>query len=299
MSNMTAPPLSLESLLEGLVPLIHEAGALVMRVYATDFHVEIKDDESPVTVADRCAEKVIVDGLNRLAPGIPVVGEEGVSAGDIPDVSNRFWLVDPVDGTKEFVSRNGEFTVNIALVRHGVPVLGLVLAPALGTLYVGAAGLGAVLRQPSAPQRHAGHRIIDRQSRLREELRKSTRLLAGVDPQEAAGMVSDMRSNDSDGLFVACCDDRADHVTAPEASTKRKGDDAPVSYKRQTFRDIQEACQHRHTIRTIGNQIQRRDFRKIGLIERPQPGAWRQRYDGWRDRFTVALVIELFRAEAE
>ena len=143
MSNMTAPPLSLESLLEGLVPLIHEAGALVMRVYATDFHVEIKDDESPVTVADRCAEKVIVDGLNRLAPGIPVVGEEGVSAGDIPDVSNRFWLVDPVDGTKEFVSRNGEFTVNIALVDHGVPVLGLVLAPALGTLYVGAAGLGA------------------------------------------------------------------------------------------------------------------------------------------------------------
>ena len=143
MSSMTAGPLSCEFLLAGLVPLIHEAGALVMRVYATDFQVEIKDDESPVTVADRCAEEVIVAGLHRLAPGIPVVGEEAASAGDIPDVSNRFWLVDPVDGTKEFITRNGEFTVNIALVDHGVPVLGLVLAPALGTLYVGAVGLGA------------------------------------------------------------------------------------------------------------------------------------------------------------
>jgi len=143
MSIMIAGPLPLEPLLAGLVPLIHEAGALVMRVYATDFAVEIKGDQSPVTVADQLAEQVIVDGLHRLAPGIPVVGEEAASAGDIPDVSNRFWLVDPIDGTKEFINRNGEFTVNIALVDHGIPVLGLVLAPALGTLYAGGAGLGA------------------------------------------------------------------------------------------------------------------------------------------------------------
>jgi len=143
MSALNAGPLSLEPLLAQLVPLILEAGALVMRVYATDFQVEIKDDESPVTVADQCAEKVIVAGLKRLAPEIPVVGEEAASAGDIPDVSHRFWLVDPIDGTKEFISRNGEFTVNIALVDHGEPVLGLVLAPALGTLYAGAVGLGA------------------------------------------------------------------------------------------------------------------------------------------------------------
>ncbi len=129
--------------LASLVPLIREAGALVMRVYATDFRVEIKDDESPVTVADQRAEKVIFEGLRRLTPGIPIVGEEAASAGDIPDVSSRFWLVDPIDGTKEFVNRNGEFTVNIALVDHGVPVLGLVLAPALDTLYAGAAGAGA------------------------------------------------------------------------------------------------------------------------------------------------------------
>ena len=67
---------------------------------------------------------MIFEGLRRIAPDIPVVGEEAASAGDIPDVSNRFWLVDPIDGTKEFISRNGEFTVNIALIDHGVPVLG-------------------------------------------------------------------------------------------------------------------------------------------------------------------------------
>ena len=142
MSIMTGP-LPLASLLAELTPLIHAAGALVMRVYATDFQVVIKGDESPVTVADQCAEKVIFEGLSRIAPDIPVVGEEAASAGDIPDVSNRFWLVDPIDGTKEFISRNGEFTVNIALIDHGVPVLGLVLAPALGRLFTGAAGLGA------------------------------------------------------------------------------------------------------------------------------------------------------------
>jgi 3'(2'), 5'-bisphosphate nucleotidase len=143
MSIMTAGPLPLDSLLAALTPLIHEAGALVMRVYATDFQVEIKDDESPVTVADRCAEKVIFEGLRRIAPGIPVVGEEAASTGNIPSVSNRFWLVDPIDGTKEFISRNGEFTVNIALIDHGIPVLGLVLAPAIGRLFGGAAGRGA------------------------------------------------------------------------------------------------------------------------------------------------------------
>jgi 3'(2'), 5'-bisphosphate nucleotidase len=152
MSIMTVGPLPLESLLAALTPLIHEAGALVMRVYATDFQVEVKDDESPVTVADQRAEKVIFEGLKRIAPDIPVVGEEAASAGNIPDVSNRFWLVDPIDGTKEFISRNGEFTINIALIDHGIPVLGLVLAPALERLFTGAAGLGAWVDE-------RGHRV--------------------------------------------------------------------------------------------------------------------------------------------
>ena len=140
---MTVTPSSLVALLDALRPLIHEAGELVMGIYATDFAVEIKGDDSPVTLADQRAEKVIFEGLRRVTPGIPVVGEEAASAGNTPDVSNRFWLVDPIDGTKEFISRNGEFTVNIALVDHGVPVLGLVLAPALGRLFAGAAGVGA------------------------------------------------------------------------------------------------------------------------------------------------------------
>ncbi len=143
MSIMNAGPLPLAPLLAELVPLVQAAGELVMCVYATDFRVELKDDESPVTIADQRAERLIFDGLRRIAPDIPIVAEEAASAGDIPDVSNRFWLVDPIDGTKEFVGRNGEFTVNVALVDHGLPVLGLVLAPALGRLFAGAAGVGA------------------------------------------------------------------------------------------------------------------------------------------------------------
>lgn len=137
---------NLPHLLDALVPLIREAGEAVMAVYATDFAVDGKADDSPVTEADRRAEGIITAGLRRLAPDIPVIGEEAVAEGTAPriaaDDDARFWLVDPVDGTKEFISRNGEFTVNIALIEGGRPVLGLVLAPALGQLYAGGPGLG-------------------------------------------------------------------------------------------------------------------------------------------------------------
>lgn len=136
-------PLTLEKWLNGLCPLIRHAGGIVMSIYATDFVVEGKEDASPVTVADRLAEACIVEGLERLTPDVPVVAEEAVAAGSIPDVGSVFWLVDPLDGTREFVSRNGEFTVNIALVVDGVPVLGAVLVPARGLLYTGGPGLGA------------------------------------------------------------------------------------------------------------------------------------------------------------
>jgi len=140
---MSPAPLNLASLLEALVPLIRAAGGEVMAVYSTDFDVEKKGDDSPVTAADQRAEQVILAGLARLAPDVPVVAEEEVAAGRIPEVGERFWLVDPLDGTKEFISRNGEFTVNIALVEHGSPVLGLVYAPAVGRLFGGALGVGA------------------------------------------------------------------------------------------------------------------------------------------------------------
>jgi 3'(2'), 5'-bisphosphate nucleotidase len=127
--------------------LAREAGAAVMEVYSTDFAVRGKSDASPVTLADERAEAVITAGLGRLTPGIPVVAEEAVAGGATPTVGEWFWLVDPLDGTKEFISRNGEFTVNIALIRAGAPVFGVVLAPALDRLFVGAVGHGASVEE--------------------------------------------------------------------------------------------------------------------------------------------------------
>lgn len=133
-------------LLESITEIARRAGGVVMQVYATDFAVRGKGDASPVTQADEWAEALILKELALLAPDIPVVAEESVAAGRIPDLgdgSGRFWLVDPLDGTKEFIGRNGEFTVNIALVERSVPILGVVFAPALGRLFGGCRGSGA------------------------------------------------------------------------------------------------------------------------------------------------------------
>lgn len=130
-------------LLEKLLPVVRRAGAVIMDIYRTDFAVRGKQDASPVTEADERAEALILTALADLTPAIPVVAEEAVAAKRIPDVGERFWLVDPLDGTREFISRNGEFTVNIGLIERGVPVLGVVLAPALDRLFAGAVGAGA------------------------------------------------------------------------------------------------------------------------------------------------------------
>ena len=129
--------------LHALAGLALLAGREILEVYGRDIAVSIKDDLSPVTEADELAEKVILAGLARLDPGVPVIAEEAAAAGKCPPAADRFYLVDPLDGTKEFISRNGEFTVNIALVEKGVPVAGVVYAPALNRLYAGEAGRGA------------------------------------------------------------------------------------------------------------------------------------------------------------
>lgn len=116
-----------------------EAGRLIMQHYDACTPSRQKADNSPVTDADEAAEHLILEALARLAPGIPVVSEEAAAAGFIPDVQATFFLVDPLDGTKEFIARNGEFTVNIALIEHGRPVLGTVYAPAFARLFSGAA----------------------------------------------------------------------------------------------------------------------------------------------------------------
>ena len=119
-----------------LVPRLREiavrAGREILAVYRSDFSVLAKADASPVTEADIRAERLILDGLAECAPGIAVVAEESAATGVVPDVDGRpFFLVDPLDGTKEFISRNGEFTVNIALVEDGAPTAGVVHLPAL------------------------------------------------------------------------------------------------------------------------------------------------------------------------
>ena len=133
----------MNELLEPVVALARSAGRLVMEVYAAAFDVRRKADASPVTDADMRAEALIVAGLRTLAPDIPIVAEEAVAAGCAPVPGPRFWLVDALDGTRGFVQRNGEFSVNIALVEHGTPVLGVVLAPAQDRLFAGVAGSGA------------------------------------------------------------------------------------------------------------------------------------------------------------
>ena len=133
-------------MLETVEAIARQAGALILEIYAQDFQVRDKADASPVTEADERAEACIVAGLRALDPLIPIVAEEAAARGEAPVLAGRFWLVDPLDGTREFVSRNGEFTVNIALIEQGVPVLGVVLEPVANRLYAGVVGQGAWLQ---------------------------------------------------------------------------------------------------------------------------------------------------------
>ncbi len=129
------------------------ASAIITVLLFTDFGVRGKADASPVTEADERAEALIVPALQALAPEVPVVAEEAVAAGEVPRTGDWFWLVDPLDGTKEFINRNGEFTVNIALIEAGCPVLGVVHVPVQQRTYAGAQGLGAQSRQSGQPAR--------------------------------------------------------------------------------------------------------------------------------------------------
>jgi 3'(2'), 5'-bisphosphate nucleotidase len=134
-------------ILPQVVVLAERAGAVILEHYRDGVEVRAKADASPVTVADEAAEAVILAGLAELTPEIPVVAEETVAGGHVPELGHQlFWLVDPLDGTKEFLSRNGEFTVNIALIEGREPVLGVVLAPVLGKVWWGARGHGAMAR---------------------------------------------------------------------------------------------------------------------------------------------------------
>jgi 3'(2'), 5'-bisphosphate nucleotidase len=130
-----------DDLMVALRLIAERAGKVILQYYddAREIEVRRKDDASPVTDADEAAETLILGALNTLTPHIPIVSEEAASIGEIPDIDGDFfWLVDPLDGTKEFISGNGEFTVNIALIEHGVPVAGVVHAPAMAMTWTGA-----------------------------------------------------------------------------------------------------------------------------------------------------------------
>ena len=145
------PGLDRTALLEGLVLSAHQAGQAIWQIYQADFDVTIKADASPVTLADTAAEAIILADLARLAPGIAVVAEEEVAAGRIPAIGRAFFVVDPLDGTKEFVQRRGDFTVNIALIEDGQPSLGLVYAPAKNRMFAGDVTLKTAWTQEVAP----------------------------------------------------------------------------------------------------------------------------------------------------
>ncbi|WP_429093247.1 3'(2'),5'-bisphosphate nucleotidase CysQ [Aeromonas rivipollensis] len=130
--------------ISALEPIARAAGDAILAIYRQPFAVEYKQDESPLTAADQGAHEVIVLALARLTPDIPVLSEESDAETMQARLGwSRYWLVDPLDGTKEFVSRNGEFTVNIALIDHGSPVWGLVYAPVLDKIWYGGKGMGA------------------------------------------------------------------------------------------------------------------------------------------------------------
>jgi 3'(2'), 5'-bisphosphate nucleotidase len=149
---MTTTP-DLAALLAPVLALVEEASAAIMAVYATGHDVEYKADDSPITRADRAAHELLSEGLARLAPAIPVLSEESEAshAYGVRSQWRQLWLVDPLDGTREFISRNGEFTVNVALIRDHRPVMGVVAAPALGVLYYAADGHGAFRQRGDAP----------------------------------------------------------------------------------------------------------------------------------------------------
>ena len=130
--------------IKDIVAIAQKAGMAIMEVYKKDFQVDFKEDESPLTEADIKANEIICNSLSSKYPDIPILSEENK---DIPYEERKnwqqFWLVDPVDGTKEFIKKNGEFTVNIALIENGEPTLGVVYAPALNETYYGSKSEGA------------------------------------------------------------------------------------------------------------------------------------------------------------
>jgi len=139
-----SPPEDLQALHEPVRQIAYQAGRRIMEIYEQGFEVSEKADQTPLTEADMAAHRTIVEGLETLTPDIPILSEESAPTPfSVRQTWQRYWLVDPLDGTREFIKRNGEFTVNIALIENHEPVIGVVYAPVVGSLYYASRGFGA------------------------------------------------------------------------------------------------------------------------------------------------------------
>lgn len=208
-------------LLDELSVAAKEAGEAILKIVRGGFEVESKEDTSPVTDADRAAELIILAALARSAPGVPVVAEEEVAAGRIPALGDTYFLVDPLDGTKEFIRGGDDYTVNIGLIELGVPKLGVVLAPATGRLHCGCMGKGAWLDD--------GHGRIAIATKPRGEVTtavasKSHLNQATIDYLEAAVGRCDYVSIGSSLKFCIVAEGKADIY--PRAAPTREWDTA-------------------------------------------------------------------------
>jgi 3'(2'), 5'-bisphosphate nucleotidase len=188
----------LASLAHALMPIVGRASAAIMQIYDGAFAVQRKDDNSPLTLADLESQRVIIEGLKRIAPEIPILSEESAAAPWTERQRWReLWVVDPLDGTREFVKRNGEFTINIALIVQHEPVLGVVCAPAQRLIYWGLRGGGAFTRAHDAEAR-AIHTVPPQQpvrvlgSRSHQSPQTAA-YLARLGPHVVSGMGSSLK----------------------------------------------------------------------------------------------------------
>lgn len=185
MTKKHAARRELQDLLGPIAELAAAAGGKILEVKKDDLGVSRKSDKSPVTLADTAAEEILRKGLAKLLPGVPFVGEESVARGDIPEPGREFLLVDPLDGTREFIAGRDEYTVNVGLVADGVPVLGVIYTPSTATVHAGAGSIAfRAALAPNAP--------LDRAATMKIHARaKPARLIAAVsrsylDPESEA-----------------------------------------------------------------------------------------------------------------
>lgn len=200
---------SFTGLAEALLPSVLAAGRVTMRYFRSGVESELKMDGSPVTLADQASEDILLAGLARAAPGVPVIAEEAMSAGPAPSIDDAFFLVDPLDGTREFINNRNEFTINVGLIKNRVPCFGIIYAPAMSKLYLTLADEHAITAtlDPEAadctladlnakrlrtrpPVPGAGMTIVASRSHGTAELE---RWLAGVDVAKRANIGSSLK----------------------------------------------------------------------------------------------------------